>query len=66
MLFHIENVNYPVGSTHNRMVYYASFDNVIRYALPKMPAGQYMIYQLDPANIYRKPIRSMPAYRRAA
>lgn len=63
--FHIENINHPCGSTHNRIVHYASVENVIRYALPLMPAGQYTIHELDPINIYRRPIRSTPAYRRA-
>lgn len=62
--YHIQNVNRPCGSTHNRIVKYASFANVIRYALPKMPPGQYMIYLLDPYNIYREPLESRPAYRR--
>ena len=64
--FHIENINKPVGSAHNRIVHYASVENVIRYALPHMPAGQYTIHELDPINMYRRPLRSTPAYRRAA
>lgn len=64
--FHIENVNVPCGTSHNRIVYYASVENVIRYALPLMPAGQYMIHELDSTNCYRPPIRSTPAYKRAA
>jgi hypothetical protein len=64
--FHIENINHPVGSTHNSIVYYATVENVIRYYLPKMPAGQYTIHELDSINIYRRPIRSTPTYRRAA
>lgn len=63
--FHIENINHPCGSTHNRIVHYANVNNVIRFALPSMPAGSYMIHELDPYNIYREPLRSTPAYRRA-
>ncbi len=63
--FHIQHVINPCGMTHNRIVEYASADNVIRYMLPKMPAGQYMIHELDPVNIYRAPIKSTPAYRKA-
>ena len=64
--WHIQNVNHPCGSTHNRIVEYVSLENVIRYALPKMPPGQYMIHKLDSGNIYRDPVASYPAYRRAA
>lgn len=63
--FHIEKVGGPLGSEHNRIVHYASVENVIRYALPSMPPGQYNIHELDPMNMYRKPIRTTQAYRRS-
>lgn len=63
--FHIENVNHPTGTEHNRIVRYANVANVVRFALKYMPSGQYMIHELDPVNHYRKPIRSTPAFRRA-
>ena len=64
--FHIESADNSCGCTHNRIVEYATVENVIRYALPHMPAGQYMIHELDPVNIYRAPVKSTPAYRRAS
>ena len=63
--FHIQSVNHPTGTEHNRIVHYANVANVIRYALKLMPPGQYTIHELDPINIYRRPLRSTPAYRRA-
>jgi len=63
--FHIERLGGPLGSEHNRIVYYASAKNVIRYALPSMPPGDYNIHELDPYNMYRKPLHTTPAYRRA-
>ena len=65
MRFHVENVNHPCGSEHNAVVEYASVENVIRFFLPTMPAGAYTIHTLDPSNIYREPIKSTAAYRRA-
>jgi hypothetical protein len=63
--FHIEKVGGPLGSEHNRIVHYASVENVIRYALPSMPPGQYNIHELDPVNMYRKPVKTTTAYRRS-
>ena len=64
MKFHVENINHLQGTEHNAMVEYASVENVIRFFLPRMPAGSYMIHQL-PRNYYGKPVRSTRAYRRS-
>ena len=64
--FHIQNVNHQCGMTHNRIVRYETVENVIRYYLPRMPPGQYMIHELSEHNPYAEPVRSTPAYRRAA
>lgn len=64
-VFHIENINHPTGMAYNRIVRYVSVENVIRYVLPHMAPGTYMIHELDPTTMHPKPVRSTAAYKHA-
>ena len=63
MKIHIENVDRPCGSTHNRIVEYASAENAIRYYLPSMPDGDYRIHELG-RGTYAEPTRTVFASKR--